>query len=124
MATLPITSHRQLIVWQKSMDLVSAVYRASKTFPPEEKFGLTSQIKRAAISVPSNIAEGRIRKGTKEFIQFLHIALGSTAELDTQFEIARREGFLKQAYYDSLMSALEEVGKMLTGLISSLNAKR
>lgn len=89
-------NHKELDVWKKSMDLVEFIYKLSNSFPDDEKFGLTSQIRRAAVSVPSNIAEGAGRKGDKEFIQFLHIALGSLSELDTQYLIAVRLGFIEK----------------------------
>ncbi|MCK0125010.1 four helix bundle protein [Gelidibacter sp. F2691] len=82
--------HKDLDVWKKSMDLVEVVYRLSSQFPSDERFGLTSQMRRAAVSLPSNIAEGAGRKSDKELIQFLHIALGSLGELDTQYLIAVR----------------------------------
>lgn len=118
-----ITSHTQLTVWQKAMDLVSGIYEATKGFPKDEQFGLTSQMRRCAISIPSNIAEGRVRRTTKDFVHFLHISLGSTAELNTQLEIARRQKFLSGARYTELVGLLDEVGRMLSALISSLNAK-
>lgn len=118
-----ITSHTQLTVWQKAMDLVSGIYEATKGFPKDEQFGLTSQMRRCAIPIPSNIAEGRVRRTTKDFVHFLHISLGSTAELNTQLEIARRQKFLSGARYTELVGLLDEVGRMLSALISSLNAK-
>ena len=83
-------NHKDLEVWIKSMDLVEDVYALSKFFPNDEKFGLTNQIRRASVSVPSNISEGAARKSDKEFIQFLYIALGSLSELETQYLIAVR----------------------------------
>jgi four helix bundle protein len=83
-------NHKDLEVWKKSMDLVEDVYALSKFFPNDEKFGLTNQIRRASVSVPSNISEGAARKSDKEFIQFLYIALGSLSELETQYLIAVR----------------------------------
>ena len=118
-----ITSHTQLTVWQKAMDLVSGIYDATKGFPRDEQFGLTSQMRRCAVSIPSNIAEGRVRHTTKDFVHFLHISLGSTAELSTQLEIARRQKFLSDARYTELVGLLEQVGRMLSALIASLNAK-
>jgi len=118
-----ITSHRDLIVWQKAMDLVNLIYALSRNFPESERFGLLSQMRRSAVSVPSNIAEGRVRKTTKDFLQFLHVASGSTAELETQVDIAFRQRFIQKADYNKAMALLSEVGKMLVSLISSLNAK-
>src|SRR5688572_23953419 len=87
-------NHRKLLAWQQAMILVEDIYRVTKTFPRDEAFGLTSQIRRSAVSVPSNIAEGAGRNSTKELVQFLGIASGSLAEADTQLEIATRLGYL------------------------------
>jgi four helix bundle protein len=103
-------------VWKLSMDLVINIYRISSKFPGEEKFGLSQQMRRAAVSVPSNIAEGAARKSPNEFVQFLHIALGSLAELETQLIICDRLGFNKEALatdYDMC----NRVRQMLIGLI-------
>jgi len=116
-------SHRDLIVWQKGMMLVSAVYRFSQKFPTDERFGLTSQLRRAAVSVPSNVAEGRSRNSTKDFIQFLHIALGSVSEVETQLEIARDLAFGTASGYAESMGLLEEERKMLIAMIASLKNK-
>ena len=88
--------HKDLHVWQKAMDLVERVYLLTKKFPDEEKYGLISQIRRAAVSVPSNIAEGAGRNGTREFTQFLYIALGSLSELETQIDIASRLNYVQE----------------------------
>lgn len=88
--------HKELDVWKKSMDLVEIIYKLSNSFPDAEKFGLISQIRRAAVSVPSNIAEGAGRKSNKEFIQFIHIALGSLSELETQYLIAVRLNYTEK----------------------------
>ena len=85
-----IKTHKDLEVWQKAIDLVEKSYRVTKTFPHEELYGLTSQIRRAAVSIPSNIAEGAARQTSKEYIQYLYIALGSLSELETQFIVAKR----------------------------------
>jgi len=119
-----ITSHTQLIVWQKAMDLVSDIYNVTRGFPKDEQFGLTSQMRRCAVSIPSNIAEGRVRNTTKDFVHFLHIALGSCAELATQLDIAQRQNFVSESRYTEMVELLDEVGKMLSALIVSLNAKR
>jgi len=119
-----ITSHTQLVVWQKAMDVVSDIYKVTKNFPKDEQFGLTSQMRRCAISIPSNIAEGRVRNTTKDFVHFLHIALGSCAELATQLDIAQRQNFVSESRYTEIVELLDEVGKMLSALIASLNAKR
>ena len=92
-----IRSHKDLQVWQEAMVLVTEIYRLSENFPESEKFGLTSQIRRSAISIPSNIAEGFARKGNKELIQFLYISIGSLSELETQYEIAKNLNYIKEA---------------------------
>jgi four helix bundle protein len=106
--------HKNLDVWKKSMDLVEVIYKMTQQFPDAEKFGLTSQMRRSAVSIPSNIAEGAARKGDKELIQFLYIALGSIAELETQYLIAVRLEFTnKDVVIEDL---LLNVKKMLLGL--------
>lgn len=118
-----VRSHRDLVVWQRSMHLVSSIYAQSAQFPKEERFGLTSQMRRAAISVPSNIAEGRARKGTAEYVRFLRIALGSIAELETQVDVAKNLNFLKEVAYNELMMLAKEVGSMLVATIRTLERK-
>ena len=113
-----IKSHKDLDVWQKSMNFVVEIYKRTKQFPDEEKFGLKTKLQRAAISIPSNIAEGAARNGKKEFIQFLYIALGSLAEVETQLEIAKR---LK--YVDNISQVkkdLTDIRRMVQGLINYL----
>lgn len=114
-----MSTHKDLIVWERSMDLVVSTYKLSSHFPPEEKFGLTSQMRRAAISVPSNIAEGAARNSTKEYIRFLYISLGSLSELETQFLISQRLEYLS----DVLNEAIIEIRKMLLSLIRNLKLK-
>jgi four helix bundle protein len=117
----PIRSHRDLVVWQKAMDLVVAVYRATNTFPKAEIYGLTSQIRRAVTSIPANIAEGQGRRLPKEFIYFLATARGSLWELDTHLESASRLDFLATDNHHQLQSQLDEVGRMLNGLMRSVS---
>lgn len=117
----PIRSHRDLIVWQKAMDLVVTVYRATETFPKAETYGLTSQIRRAVTSIPANIAEGQGRRLSKEFVYFLANARGSLWELDTHLESAMRLGFLNSATHHELQSQMDEVGRMLNGLMRSVS---
>lgn len=114
-------SYKELELWQVSMNFVSEVYNLTKGFPKEEQYGLTSQIRRCIISIPSNIAEGASRKGTKEFIQFLWIANGSLSEFETQIEISLRLGYIKTI--DDIIDKVKHIRKMLLGLIHSLENK-
>jgi four helix bundle protein len=116
-----IQGHRDLDVWKKSLDLVEDLYKCTKDFPKEELYSLISQICRSAISIPSNIAEGAARNSKKEFIQFLYIALGSTAELETHLMISERLGYLKDS--SEYLNKLDEIKKMLLGLLSFLKKK-
>ncbi len=113
--------HKDLLVWQKAMDLVTAVYGLTRTFPKDELYGLTSQIRRAAVSVPSNIAEGHALKQTLAYLRHLAIASGSLAEVQTQLEIANRLGYLGPEHR-RIADDAEEVGRMLAGLRRSLKA--
>src|SRR5579859_7223148 len=113
-------SHHDLKVWRASIQLAISVYELTRQFPDEERYGLTSQMRRAAISIASNIAEGSARHGTKEFIQFLYIAIGSANELDTHAEIAKGVGIMDSTIANSAQQNIEEVLKMLHGLIRSL----
>ena len=115
--------HKKLKVWQLGMEIVMDVYRLTGSFPSDERFGLTSQLRRCAVSIPSNIAEGAARNTHKEFINFLHIAQGSLAELDTQLEIALRLNLINREEWSAIDKKLLETDKMLSGLISSLKAK-
>ena len=115
-----VRTHKDLDVWKKAMDLAAQVYSLTTRFPKEELYGLTSQIRRSAVSIPSNIAEGPARHSRKEFIQSLHIASGSVAELETQLLLAIRMGFIPS---DSIISHIEEVRKVLLGLLRSLKKK-
>ena len=115
-----IHSYKDLIVWQRAMELVTAVYELTEIFPREEMYGLTSQIRRSAVSIPSNIAEGRVRGTAKEYLQFLRIAYGSGAELETQIEIAKRLKNTKHLDYQVTDDLLLEVMKMLNSMISKL----
>ena len=113
-----INTHRDLTVWQKSIELCGAVYSATRSFPTAERFGLTAQARRAAVSIASNIAEGAARSSPREFVRFLIIARGSLAELETQIEIARRcQIWVPHEETEDLCKA---VGRMLNGLIRSL----
>ncbi|MCX5814189.1 MAG: four helix bundle protein [Proteobacteria bacterium] len=112
--------HRRLDVWNKSIDFVINVYEMTKSFPKSEEFILTGQLRRAVVSITSNIAEGAGRQTKKEFIQFLHMAQGSASEVDTQLEIAYRLGYLTDAEKSNLENNLENISKMITGLQKSL----
>lgn len=115
-----VLSYKDLVAWQKSMVLVTEVYKASQKFPKEELFGLMSQIRRAAVSVPSNIAEGHARSSKKEFQYFLSNARGSLAELETQLTIAYQLAYINEITINQLLDQLWEVGRILNGLLSSL----
>ena len=117
---MQVKSYKDLIVWQKAMDLVEMVYRATKTFPKEELYGLTNQLRRAVVSIPSNIAEGQARKSTAEFRNFLSIARGSLAEVETQLLIARRLSYINQQKLGAILSIQVEVNKMTNSLILKL----
>jgi four helix bundle protein len=117
-----IQSFRDLVVWQKGMVLVPEIYRLSKKFPKDELFGLTSQIRRAAVSIPSNVAEGRGKSSKGEFQHFLH-PMGSLAEVETQMIIAQNLGYLKAAETEPIMEIIAEVGRLLNGLLTSLKKK-
>lgn len=114
-------NHKDLDVWKKSMDLVESIYSLSKSFPDDEKFGLTNQIRRASVSIPSNISEGAARKSDKEFIQFLYIALGSLSELETQYLIAVRLKYITEN--KEIDNTINEVKKMIVGLRNYLLKK-
>ena|SRR5688500_19245704 len=117
-------SFRALKVWQQAMTLVEEIYRVTRSFPNYERFGLTSQIRRASVSIPSNIGEGKRRKRDSVFAHHLDIALGSQAEVEVQLEIAKRIGLLAAHDYDRIQAIVEEVGRMLNGLIASLRTER
>jgi len=115
--------HKKLNAWSDAVDLAQQIYRVTERFPSNEQFGLTSQIRRAAVSIPSNIAEGAARQTKKEFLNFLHIAKGSLSELDTQLEIARRLEYLDQARWEALDERIERIDCMLSGLVRSLRSR-
>jgi len=115
--------HERLDVWIKGIDFVVSVYKETEAFPKDEKFGLTSQLRRAAVSIPANIAEGAGRRSTKEFSHFLSNAQGSASEVDTELLIAHRLGYLVESKYLALRVALDEIGRMITDLSRHLNLK-
>lgn len=116
-----LKSHRDLIVWQKGMELVKIIYRDTEQLPKSEAYGLSAQMRRAAISIPSNISEGQQRKNIKEFLQYLRIAFGSTAELDTQIRLA--QNLYPKVQFSEGFNLIEEIGKMLNVLIRKLESK-
>ena len=122
--SMGVRSYRDLVAWQKSMDLVIAIYRSTQGFPRTETYGLVSQLRRAAVSIPSNIAEGHARVSTGEFKQFLGHALGSVMEVETQVLIAHRLGYLELAVSDDLLQRTAEIGKVVNGLLRSLSRGR
>lgn len=117
------SSYRDLKVWQLSMDLVEQIYCLTQSFPKHEVYQLSSQMQRAAVSIPSNIAEGHARDSTKEFLRHLSIALGSLAELETQAIIAQRRVYIENEKLLLILNKTDEIGRMLRGLQKSLKAK-
>lgn len=119
-----VRSYRDLLVWQKSMDFVTAIYDVTRRFPKEEMYGLTQQVRRAAISVPSNIAEGSSRRSTQEFLRFINIATGSLAEVETQILLAEKLSYLTNNDSAVLLHQADEISRMLQGLYHSLESKK
>jgi four helix bundle protein len=117
---MPVQSYRELVAWQKAMDLAAEVYRITKTFPHDELYGMTGQLRRASVSVPANIAEGQGRQTTGEFRQFLGHARGSLLETETHILLAMRLHYIPEDVGDGLLRAASEVGRVLNGLIGSL----
>lgn len=112
-----MNTHRDLIVYQKSIEFVTQIYTLTSSFPKEEQFGIISQMRRCAVSIPSNIAEGSARNHNKELIQFLYISLGSASELETQIIISRNLGFISDKLCSHKLSVIKEISKMINGLI-------
>ena len=115
-------TYKDLIVWQKSMCLVTEIYKATKTLPEEEKYGLTSQIRRSAVSIPSNIAEGYGRNSTDDYLRFLKISIGSLYEMQTQIEIAYNLKYLSADNFQPLYDSSREIERMLISLIRKIRA--
>ncbi|HYU48159.1 MAG TPA: four helix bundle protein [Terriglobales bacterium] len=113
-----LRGYRDLSAWQQAMAMVTEIYRITRAFPKEELYGLVSQIRRAAVSIPSNLAEGHGRNSRNEFRQFIGQARGSLSEVETQLEISKNLGYVKADVADALMAQADAVGKMLTGLRS------
>ena len=114
--------HKRLIAWQRAIDFVEAMYRLTERFPKEEQFGLVAQLRRASVSIASNIAEGAARKTTKEHIQFFYVVRGSVSEVDTQIEIAHRLNFISSEQRRATLQALDEIARLMAGLIRSKQA--
>ncbi|HGY55478.1 MAG TPA: four helix bundle protein [Caldithrix abyssi] len=113
-------TYRDLLIWQKSMALVSEVYKLTKSFPNEEMFGLSAQLRKASVSVPSNIAEGYGRNSTKDYVRFLHIAIGSLYEIQTQIEIAFELKYLPSEDFTRLDKLMKEIERMISSLLRKL----
>jgi four helix bundle protein len=118
-----VNSYRDLLAWQMAMQLTENVYRITATFPSKETYALANQLQRAAVSVPSNIAEGHARSSTKDYLRFISIAMGSLAELETQLELSARLDYIDQPQLGELLTVADELGRMLQGLRKSLQSK-
>ncbi len=118
---MAVRNYRDLVLWQKAMDLVEVVYRISRQFPQDELYGLRSQMRRAAVSIPSNIAEGEGRNSTADFSRFLSIANGSRREVETQTIIAQRLGYINEQDCEKVLSLASEVGRLRQGLVDSFH---
>jgi len=121
---MTVGDFKELVVWQKSSDLVVEIYRLTKGFPKDELYGLISQLRRAAVSIPVNISEGYSRNCTNEFIQFLYIAFGSSSELETLVVLSNKLSFLSKQQTDIITDKIYEVKRLLRGLINSLKNRR
>jgi len=117
-----VESFKELVVWQRSMELAKEIYKVTEKFPKSEQYGLSSQMRRAAVSIPSNIAEGKKRRTRKDFTQFLRIAAGSAAELETQVTLSKE--FFKEINFKDTETLLEETQKMLTTMIKKLETTK
>ena len=118
---MKIKSYKDLNIWKRSIGLVEDIYKITQNFPKEEIYGLTSQLRRAAVSIPSNIAEGFTRLHNKEYRQFLYISLGSCAELNTQIIISSRLSYISSEKANGTLNEIEEISKMIVGLIKKIN---
>ncbi len=119
---MKIKNYKDLDIWKRSIGVVENIYKITKNFPKEEMYGLTSQLRRSAVSIPSNIAEGFARFSNKEYKHFLFISLGSCAELSTQIIIALRLGYLERREAEELLNEIDEISKMTMGLVKKLNS--
>ncbi len=118
-----VRSYQELLVWQKAMEVVVECYSLTEKFPKSEMYGLTNQLRRAAVSVPANIAEGQARQYTAEFMRFISISYGSLAELETHIQIAQRLNYLELTTSNQILERCAEIGRMLNGLLASLEVK-
>ncbi len=118
---MPIKNFRELEIWKRSVDLAEYVYKATNDFPKDELYGLTSQLRRAVVSIPSNIAEGFTRLHNREYKQFLYVSLGSCSEVITQLIIAEKLGYIEKKKADWLIDEIEQISKMTMSLIKKLN---
>ena len=116
-------THKDLNVWKRAIAFVTYIYKTTEKFPKSELYGLSSQLRRAAVSIPSNIAEGAARNHDKEFLQFLYIALSSSVEVETQLIISHNLGFITKSELEELIEELDTIGKMIQGLIKSIKNK-
>jgi four helix bundle protein len=116
--------HKKLEAWKTAIDVVLFAYKLTDGFPPKEQYGLSSQVRRAAISIPSNIAEGAARQSKKEFAKFLHVAKGSLSELDTQFELARLLSYVSTSEWQTMNERLTHIDRLLSGLIRHLRTAK
>ena len=119
-----VNNFKDLVVWQKAMDYVVLIYEMTGLFPSDEKYGITNQMRRAAVSIPSNIAEGQVKMSDKEFIRFLLVSKGSCAELETQLLLCVRLHYIENEKADQMISMVNDIGKMISGLIISLQNKK
>jgi four helix bundle protein len=124
MSDPPRQSHKDLIVWQKAIDLAIVLHESTRDLPQQERFGLATQIRRAAISIPSNIAEGAARRTTRDFLAFMHVARGSLAEVETQLLVAGRLGYFSSAVHAELAQRSDEVGRLINGVIAGLQRRQ
>jgi len=124
MGNMPVKKYQELIAWQKAIALVTKVYEMTRKFPGDEIYGLTSQLRRAAVSIPSNIAEGQGRASTGEFIQFLCHARGSLYEVETQVIVAQNLRYISDGQRDKVIDAASELGRILNGLINSVQYRK
>jgi four helix bundle protein len=120
---MAVKGYDDLIVWQRAMDLVEAVYKCSEQFPRKEMFGLTSQVRRAAVAIPSNIAEGQGRRTTRDFLHFLSIARGSLQDVETQILVGRRLNYINDEQNSTILSLVAEIGRLINALIGSLERR-